>query len=109
MHKIILIIGLLLSTISGWCNDNVDTIKVTMSCNAGDQYAPVCSPFCAFGIEKVLKNNLEDPQNIGFDMETGTLSFQVSAGTGITKQFIKDIFKDSGFEVLDIHIQTSNQ
>lgn len=53
-------------------------------------------PFCAYGLEKKLKK-IEGQQDLFIEIQGGYATFNVPAGSEITKEKLNKIVKDAGF------------
>jgi len=53
-------------------------------------------PFCAYGLEKKLKK-IEGQQDLFIEIQEGYATFNVPAGSEITKEKLNKIVEDAGF------------
>jgi len=55
-------------------------------------------PFCAYGIEKNLRSNIEGLENLDINIEKGYVTFGFPKKTKLKDEMINDIVKDAGFK-----------
>ncbi len=55
-------------------------------------------PFCAYGIEKNLRSNIEGLDNLDINIEKGFVTFGFPKQTKLEDKKIRDIIKDAGFQ-----------
>lgn len=55
-------------------------------------------PFCAYGLEKKLKS-LKGAENFDVDFKTGSATLDVPVSNDVTKEELKQIVLDAGFEL----------
>lgn len=113
MKNIIFIIGLVFplfqsASLVSFEKENLDTYKITLSCDQGVEESLICSPFCAFGIEKRIR---EAPyvQGVKIDMASGVLEYKIPVSQEMTKIEIQAIYENSGFKVTRIEIDLFNK
>ena len=59
-------------------------------------------PFCAYGIEKNLRNNIEGLDDLDINIEKGYVSFGFPKQTKLKDEKVRKIVKDAGFEAKKI-------
>jgi len=61
-------------------------------------------PFCAYGIEKNLRSNIEGLDDLDINIEKGYVSFTFPKQTDLKEEKVKDIVKDAGFKPKEIYL-----
>lgn len=85
MIFVLLIMAILLPPVVGWAKEKV-TVEVSgLSC-----------PFCAFGLEKKLKQ-LPGAEKVTIQVDEGKAEIGVAEGKKITKEQVEQAVKDAGF------------
>jgi len=60
-------------------------------------------PFCAYGLEKKLKA-LDGAGNFDIDFKTGIATLDIPNSNNVTKEELKQIVSDAGFELKNVEI-----
>ncbi len=56
-------------------------------------------PFCAYGLEKKLRSNIKNLENLDIDFKNGYVTFTYPKSNKPSEENIKKIVADAGFEV----------
>ncbi len=56
-------------------------------------------PFCAYGLEKNLRSEIEDLENLSIDFKNGLVTFNFSKGNKPSEDKLNKIVENVGFEV----------
>ncbi len=59
-------------------------------------------PFCAYGIEKNLRNNIEGLDDLYINIEKGYVTFSFPKQNKPDKKELKDIVEEAGFKAINI-------
>ena len=59
-------------------------------------------PFCAYGLEKKLRNDIKDLNNLDINIEKGFVTFDFSKQNKPNKEKLKVIVSDAGFQAKKI-------
>lgn len=59
-------------------------------------------PFCAYGLEKKLRSNIKDLDNLDINIEKGFVTFDFSKQNKPSKEKLKVIVSDAGFQAKKI-------
>jgi len=90
---VLLILATLLSPLAGWANEKI-TVEVSgLSC-----------PFCAFGLEKKLKQ-LPGAEKVTIKINEGKAEIDVAEGKKIAKDQVEQAVKEAGFTPGSVRIQ----
>lgn len=93
---VVLALGLLAAATPAWAAiDHYDVDVAGLAC-----------PFCAYGLEKKLKN-LPGVKNLRVDLDAGRASFDVAPGTTLMPRQVRDAVKDAGFTPGTITVRAS--
>jgi len=79
---------------------------------AGTQYVMrvdgLACPYCAYGIEKKLKA-IKGVEKINVDLDNGLVTAEVSEGTALSEEQMKQLFQDAGFTFRSMKIISPQQ
>ncbi len=72
--------------------------------NEGREYLKIevnglSCPFCAYGLEKKLRNGIKDLQDLQIDFKKGFVSFSFVKGNKPEEETLQKIVSDAGFEI----------
>ncbi len=59
-------------------------------------------PFCAYGLEKKLRNSIEKLDDLQIDFKKGTVTFKFPDGKKPGEKLLKNIVSEAGFETKSI-------
>ncbi len=59
-------------------------------------------PFCAYGLEKKLRKDIKDLNNLDINIEKGFVTFDFSKQNKPDKEKLKEIVSDAGFQAKKI-------
>lgn len=59
-------------------------------------------PFCAYGLEKRLRSEIEDLGDLEMEARTGKVTFRVEDGSELTDERLRKIVNDAGFTAKEI-------
>lgn len=71
------------------------------------QVAGLSCPFCAYGLEKKMKN-LEGVSEVGVLLEEGKVQLKLEAGAQLSEKAIQEAVKKAGFEAKNIMFAREN-
>lgn len=90
---ILLILATLLSPVIGWAKEKI-TVEVSgLSC-----------PFCAFGLEKKLKQ-IPGAERVTIKVNEGVAEIDVAEGKKMTQEQVEQAVKEAGFTPGSVKIQ----
>lgn len=92
MKKLVIIMVIALSALTAWAQDS----KTQLKGNIKIEVDGLSCPFCAYGLEKNLKE-VENINDIKIDMENAFVLLSISEGKGIDEDLIRKNIKDAGF------------
>ena len=92
MKKLIIIMVIGLTTLSLQAQEN----KTELTGNLKIEVDGLSCPFCAYGLEKNLKE-VENIKDIKIDVENAFVLLSISEGKGIDEHLIRKSIKDAGF------------
>lgn len=59
-------------------------------------------PFCAYGLEKRLREEIEDLSDLEIEARTGKVTFRVEDGSAYTDDDLRDVVRKAGFRVAEL-------
>lgn len=92
MKKLIIIMVIGLTTLALQAQEN----KTELTGNLKIEVDGLSCPFCAYGLEKNLKE-VENIKDIKIDVENAFVLLSISEGKGIDEDLIRKSIKDAGF------------
>ncbi|HMB65001.1 MAG TPA: heavy-metal-associated domain-containing protein [Eudoraea sp.] len=92
MNKLLIILFIGLSVISGRAQDGLIELKGTIKIEVDG----LSCPFCAYGLEKNLKK-LEGVETIKIDVENAFVLLTIAEGKSVDEATIRENIKDAGF------------
>ncbi len=75
-------------------NENTEFIKLEVD--------GLACPFCAYGLEKKLRNDIEGMENLDINIEKGFVTFSFPIKNKPSKEQLKEIVSDAGFQINNI-------
>lgn len=59
-------------------------------------------PFCAYGLEKRLRQEIEDLSDLEIEAATGKVTFRVADGSALSDEDLRTIVRKAGFSVEEL-------